>query len=116
MKTIVIMFVVLLCGCAAQGPIVDMKDVDPIKYDQDLRECQQYAQQGAGPGTGLVAGTLIGYGLGYLAARASGYDDPAEVGRGFAVVGAATGAGSGAQNEYAIVYRCMQGRGYHVLG
>jgi outer membrane lipoprotein SlyB len=116
LKLIPIVVLIVAAGCASRPkPIVDMKGVDPAKYEADLADCQKYADQGVGAGGGAVAGAAIGAGVGYVAGRAVGARDPSAIGRGGAVVGGAKGAAGGAHNRHSIVSKCMSGRGYRVL-
>jgi hypothetical protein len=107
--------VVLLAGCAARKPIVDMKGVDEAQYQADLAECEEYAKQAPGPGGGAAGGAIIGAGVGYVLGQAVGSRDPSAVGRGGAVVGGARGAGRGARERHQVVANCLKGRGYRVL-
>lgn len=117
MRTVlVVLMLIIASGCASRrGPIVDMKGVDHAKYEQDLSECQKYADQAMGAGGGAVVGAAIGAGIGYAAGRAVGARDPSAVGRGGAVVGGAKGAAGGARNRHSVVSKCLAGRGYNVL-
>ena len=108
--------VVLLASCAAPSPMVDTKGVDLNQYAVDLRECQAYAEQTYGAGTGAAAGAGMGYILGQVLARATGNRGLAnQTGRGAAILGGASGAGQGAMNQRQVVQRCLSGRGYNVL-
>ena len=77
-----------LAGCAYR-PIVDPKRSDMARYETDLAECRQIAEQAPGPGTGAAVGA--------------------------AVLGAAGGAGRGARDERQVIRNCMIGRGHAVL-
>jgi len=105
----------LLGGCAARKPLVDMKGVDPVQYQADLAECEKYAEQAPGPGGGAAGGAIFGGAIGYGVGRAVGVRDPSAVGRGGVVVGGARGAGKGAQTRKEVVSKCLTGRGYKVL-
>jgi outer membrane lipoprotein SlyB len=101
-------------GCAYR-PVVDPKRTDMAKYETDLVECRQVAEQGPGAGTGAAAGAVGGYAVGQLFARATGRSYHAnESGRGGAVLGAAGGAGAGAKNQRQIVKNCLTQRGHAV--
>ena len=106
---------VLLAGCAARKPLVDMKGVDEAQYRVDLAECEQYAEQAPGPGGGAAGGAIIGGAIGYGIGRAVGMNDPSALGRGGVVAGGARGAGRGAQTRKQVVSKCLSGRGYKVL-
>ena len=102
-----------LSGCAGYRPVVDMKGVDQAQYEQDLRECQQYAEQVNVAGE-TATGSAVGAAFGAAVTAVGG-------GRGTtgAAVGAITGAGVGgshaASGQRQIINRCMTGRGYRVL-
>lgn len=113
----------MLAGCATNRgmgdqyrPIVDMKNVEPGKFETDLAECQAYARETAGAGQGAAAGAIGGALLGALlqAAAGGGYsrNRGAAVG---AVAGGASGAAAGERNQRSVTMRCLQGRGYNVL-
>jgi hypothetical protein len=86
------------------------------KYETDLVECRQVAEQAPGAGTGAAVGAAGGYALGQVLARTTGRAGTAnEAGRGGAVLGAAGGAGAGAKNKRQIIKNCMTGRGHAVL-
>jgi hypothetical protein len=107
-------------GMAPPTPIIDTQGVDAAQYQQDLAQCQQYAQQvsvGEDTAKGVFGGALLGAAMGAAIGAATG--NPA---RGAAVGAAAGGIGGGAagagksvQERKQIVSRCMQGRGYNVL-
>ncbi len=110
----------LLAGCAtAPGganyrPMVDTGQRIGV-YEQDLAECQQYAQRAAGAGDGAVAGAVGGaIVMGVLSAilGGGGHGRWAAVG---ALSGAASGAASGETNQRDVIRRCMANRSYRVL-
>lgn len=107
--------ILILAGCAARKPLVDMKGVDQAQYETDLAECEKYAEQVGGPGAGAAGGAVIGGAIGYGVGRAVGVRDPSAIGRGGAVAGGAKGAGKGARNRHEVVSKCLTGRGYKVL-
>jgi|SRR5918999_783595 hypothetical protein len=105
----------MLAGCAYR-PVVDPKRSDMAKYETDLAECRQVAEQAPGAGAGALVGAGAGYAVGQVFARTTGRSNVAnEAGRGAAVLGAAGGAGSGARNKRQVIKNCMTGRGYAVL-
>jgi len=105
----------MLAGCAYR-PVVDPKRSDMAKYETDLAECRQIADQAPGAGAGALVGAGAGYAVGQVFARTTGRSNVAnEAGRGAAVLGAAGGAGSGARNKRQVIKNCMTGRGYAVL-
>lgn len=100
-------------GCAAHpDPIVDTKGVDMVKYEQDLQDCSQYADQ-IRTEVGVAKGAAAGAAVGAAAGAISG--DAAE-GAGYGAIGG--GAQSARLNEREkqdVVKNCMRGRGYRVL-
>ena len=118
-------FALAALGACAQTyhPIVDMKDVDPANYQQDLAECRQYAEQ-ANPAGEAVAGALLAAGLGAaLGAITGSFDGAVSVATGAAAgaalgstVGAASGGAHGVKRQIAVIDNCLRGRGYSVLG
>lgn len=110
----------ILTGCATTPgganyrPMIDSGQRIGV-YEQDLAECQTYAQRAAGAGDGAAAGAVGGaVVMGLLSAilGGGGHGRWAAVG---AVTGALQGAGAGEANQRAVVVRCMAGRGYNVL-
>ena len=110
----------LLAGCATApgganyAPMVDTGHRIGV-YEQDLAECQQYAQRAAGAGDGAVAGAVGGaIVMGVLSAILGGGGNGRWAAAG-AVAGGLQGAGAGEANQRAVVVSCMSGRGYQVL-
>ena len=110
-----------LAGCAqSYQPVIDMKGVDNAKYQQDLAECRQYAEQvnpyerGA---MGLAIGALGGAALGAVTGAAVGAPGTgAAIGAGAGgLTGAAVGGGTGAEQQKKIIDNCLRNRGYAVL-
>jgi outer membrane lipoprotein SlyB len=110
----------VVSSCAGYRPIVDMRGVDQAQYEQDLAECQSYAQQ-VNPAGQALAGGIIGAAVGaaFGAAIGAAWGDP---GGGAAIgaaaggtTGVASGAADGAQGQVDVIRRCMEGRGYSVL-
>jgi len=115
-----------LSACATGGantvPIIDAPNSPQLQAD--LAECQQFAAQRSVNGEVLTS-ALIGAGFGALAGSSFGGRPFSNRGRGEnalagALAGSAAGAGAGVfQGQAAqadIVYRCMAGRGYRILG
>ena len=112
--------IALLAGCATApgganyAPMVDTGHRIGV-YEQDLAECQQYAQRVAGAGEGAAAGAVGGaIVIGLLSAVLGGGGHGRWAAAG-AVAGGLQGAGAGEANQRAVVVRCMSGRGYQVL-
>jgi uncharacterized protein YcfJ len=113
------MFAFALSGCAAQqpgrDPIVDMKGVDPVQYEEDLAVCKQYAEQ-VGVARDTATGALVGAAIGGLAGAAADDSDSAKRAAGVgAVVGGAHGAFSGIEERDRVIRSCLRNRGYAVL-
>jgi outer membrane lipoprotein SlyB len=112
-----------LAGCAqSYQPVVDTRGHDSARYQQDLFECRQYAEQvspagkaavsglggaAAGAALGAITGALVG-GVGAGEAAAVG----AATG---GAVGVGAGAYSGVNDQQQIIDNCLRGRGYNVL-
>lgn len=107
-------FTLLLTACAQQ-PIIDTKGVNMTTYNQDLRECEAYADQvqiASKAAGGAVAGAVVGAVIG----AAVGNSDTAQRGAGAgAAAGAARGTGRGVHEKRQVVRNCLRNRGYAVL-
>jgi len=112
----------IVTGCATQNtgadyrPIIDSQGKDPARLQQDLSECQAYAQQVSSAAERAAAGAVAGALLGAVfaaAAGAKGYrNESAAVG---ALSGGLGAAAEGERDQRNIIRRCMNGRGYSVL-
>ena len=115
-----------LSACATSGantvPIIDAQNSPQLQAD--LAECQQFAAQRSVNGE-VLSSALVGAGFGALAGSSFGGRPFSRRGRGEnAVAGSLAGAAAGSavgvfQGQAAqadIVYRCMEGRGYRILG
>ena len=114
------LLIVALAGLVAAGcawrPMVDPKTTDMARFETDLAECKQIAEQGPGAGTGALGGAAVGYALGQVVARTTGNSHVAnEAGRGAAVIGGAKGAGAGEDGKRKVIRNCLAGRGHKVL-
>jgi hypothetical protein len=114
MKALTVVTVsVYISACSGHSPIVDTQGVDMSNYENDLAHCQQYAKQvSTGKDTAIGAG--LGAALGWAVSAVAGGDKSASAGVG-AVTGGAAGLGKSANEQKAIISRCLQGRGYKVL-
>lgn len=115
--------ILLISACTNRvvyKPIVDMKGVDPINYQQDLRECQGYAEQ-VSPTGEAIAGALVGAAAGAAIGAAAGSQfHQAGFGAQYgattgAAMGGVAGTASGVSGQAQVVGNCLLGRGYKVL-
>jgi len=105
----------LIGGCSSQpDPIIDTKGVNMAVYEQDLADCQAFAEQvpiedgmARGAATGAATGGAIG------AIREHG--DAVEGAAVGAVLGASKSGTQGAKEKEQVVKRCLRYRGYRVL-
>lgn len=105
-------------------PIVDLKAVDPVAYQQDHNDCWVLVQRSADPNVGVMAGPkqamVSGAGSGLMSAATGGSSSAVA---GNVVTGAIGGdiAGPMVQSlltEYAQsmwIGRCLENRGYEIL-
>ena len=123
MKQIAILIAAMvLTGCATYRPIVDQQSVySQDQYEQDLRECQAYAEQIA-PGQAALIGAGLGAGIGALAGLTVGIIfnvNPGELAAAGAAIGGLQGGTSSAAaaglSQIDVIRQCLRGRGYAVL-
>ena len=108
-------FILAITGCASKKVIVDTKGVDMSRYQQDLDECTQYAEEvetGSQVATGAVGGAVIGGAVGAILGGRRSAEKLAGVG---AVTGAAKGGSSAGKEKMQVIKNCLRGRGYRVL-
>ena len=112
---------VLLAGCTSvedltgNNPIIDSQGVNLARYDSDLLECQDYADQvqiAKKTAAGVVSGTVIGGVFGAVWGNSNTAQRGAGVG---AVGGGARGVGEGLRERERVIKSCLIGRGYRVL-
>ncbi len=112
-----------LAACAqTYQPIVDLGGVDQAKYQRDLADCRQYAEQ-VDPAGEAMAGALLGAALGAaLGAVTGSFDNGISAGTGAAAgaayggtLGVASGAAGGVGGQIDVIRNCLRGRGYNVL-
>lgn len=97
------------------NPIIDTKGVNVAQYNQDLAECQVYAdevQVAQKAAAGVVAGAAVGSVFGAVLGNSNTAKRGAGVG---AVGGGARGVGEGIREREHVVKSCLVGRGYRVL-
>ena len=104
----------LVTGCAGTGanfaPLVDGGNT--YRYQQNLAECQAYADQLASAGDAAVVGAVFGAGLGLLLAVVSGGtgDGFGRAMAGAGAVGGAVGAAGWTERKRQVA-RCARDRG-----
>lgn len=117
---------VMLAGCSGKGhrPLVDYAaspGKTPDIYEQDLLDCQQYAESvssGGSTARGAAGGAALGGILSGVVGAIVGGDFGTSVAAGAAsgaIGGGVGGAASAAQTQEQIINNCMRGRGYSVL-
>lgn len=118
-QRLALLFLVIATACTSD-PIIDTKGVDPARYQADLAECRDYADQVSVPanaaGGGLfggAAGAAIGAAIGAVTGNPG---TGAAVGAaGGGTSGAIGGTGRGVSKQDRVVRNCLRGRGYSVL-
>lgn len=119
----IILSFVVVTGCSGNGQfpgqtpvIVDTKGVNMSRYEDDLADCEAYAQQvnvGEKAVVHGATGAVIGGVLGSI------FDDrrtaPGEVAAAGGVLGTVKGASRGLNEQSKVLRRCLRGRGYKVL-
>lgn len=114
-KCVMLIVPALFFGCANYRPVVDTVGVDMRRYEADLRDCQNYAQQvnpAEHAAVGAVGGVILGAVLG---AMLGNRHSAGQVAGAYGVIGAAGGGAEGAAAQRNIINNCMMGRGYRVL-
>ena len=117
MKKIVVSAVLLLnvMGCAHE-PIVDRKGVDEAAYQSDLVECRALAEAVDTPSAALEGG-VVGAAIGGAVGAILGNSHDAGRGAGLgSIAGGGKGLTSAERRRQEVLYRCLKGRGYRVLG
>ncbi len=112
-----------LAGCAqTYQPVVDTKGQDSARYQQDLYECRQYAEQVSPAGQaavgglgGAAAGAALGAITGALVGGVSAGEGAAFGAATGGAVGVGTGAYRGIDEQQRVIDNCLRGRGYNVL-
>ena len=100
------------CSSSPQ-PIIDTKGVDMTQYEQDLAECEVYADE-VRTGEGVAKGTAGGAVVGGAVGAVGGGSGTRGAGVG-AVLGAAGSGRKAAEEKSRVVKTCLRGRGYKVL-
>jgi outer membrane lipoprotein SlyB len=110
-----------LCSCRSveeftgNTPIVDIRGVNMARYEADLTDCQNYADQ-VQVGRQIAVGAVAGAAVCGVFGAVIGNSDTAQRGAGIGAVGwGARGAGRGLQERERVIRRCLISRGYRVL-
>ncbi len=118
MQTILVtlLAVIWLSACTTTDEIiVDRKYSNMANYDEDLEECEGYAEQVA-TGRKAAKGAASGAAVGGLIGAIGGDSESTARGAGVgAVSGGAKGLNDGEQQELRVVKRCLRNRGYVLL-
>lgn len=110
----------LLVACASHntqsgGIIIDKKGVNMAAYQDDLHECQSYAEEisvAQKTGTKAAGGAVLGGAMGAI----WGNSETAAKGAGAGgLLGGVKGFSQASREKQQIVKRCLRGRGYRVL-
>jgi uncharacterized protein YcfJ len=120
-KTIISSILILsISGCANMGanyrPIIDSKVINRAKYEQDLKECQEFAKEAPSGMDGVIAGAVVGTLIGAAVGGSTGnsYIRNSTMNYG-GTYGALSGGASAEGTQRNIIKRCLTGRGYSVL-
>ena len=111
-------FTAVLCLAAActttSEIIIDEKHANMSRYEDDLADCELYAEQvavGEKTARGAASGGAIGGAVGAVSSRHS-TGEGAAIG---AITGGARGLNAGERDKVRVVKNCLRGRGYRVL-
>ena len=120
-KTLAVVLLFQLTACSSiedvtgNTPIIDTQGVNLSRYEDDLAECQAYADEvqiAQKAAAGSVSGAVIGGLLGAVWGNSNTAQRGAGVG---AVSGGAKGVIGGVRERDRVIKRCLMGRGYRVL-
>jgi outer membrane lipoprotein SlyB len=105
----------ILSGCASKQIVIDKQGVDMTRYEKDLAECQQYAEEidtGTQVAKNAAGSAAVGAAVGAILGDRHSAQKLAGVG---AVTGAAHGGARASEEQVRVVKNCLRGRGYKVL-
>ncbi len=114
------LFLILISLCMAAGCtttseiIIDQKGVSMSRYEENLAECESYAEQVAvaqKAAKGAASGAAVGGAIGAV----SGGRDAGEGAAIGAITGITKGLSEGERDKLRVVKNCLRGRGYRVL-
>lgn len=101
---------------AAGGFMVDAKNSNMSRYNQDLHECQTYAQKKSVAGdavSGAVTSAIVSGAIGAAIGDNSSWGRAGA--KWGAIEGLASGAAYGSEAKRDITRQCLKGRGYKIL-
>ncbi len=105
----------LITACTTTNEIIiDQKGVDMSKYEENLADCESYAEQvpvGKKAAKGGASGAVVGGAIGSVSDH-RGTGEGAAIG---AISGIAKGVNEGERSKMRVVKNCLRGRGYRVL-
>ncbi len=106
----------LNCSALREDPVIDKRGVNQAQYEQDLLECRHYAEE-VDSARAVIVGSATGAVIGGAVGAAVGNSTTAQRSAGVgAILGGAKGGLRTVDRKERIVQRCLQGRGYRVLG
>ncbi|MFT5141126.1 MAG: outer membrane lipoprotein SlyB [Rhodothermales bacterium] len=117
MKTIIVSIGLLatIVACTTTNEIIiDQKGVDMSRYEDDLDDCEGYAEQvaiGKKAAKGSASGAVTGGAIGAVSKR-SDAGEGAAIG---AITGGVKGLNEGEHMQLRVVKNCLRGRGYKIL-
>lgn len=113
--TVLLTLIACRSGPGYSGPIIDPQGVDMTRYQADLSECQDIADQvpvGERAVVGAATGAVIGGAIGAVVGNRNTATRGAGVG---AIGGGVRGTSSGLSERDRVVHNCLRGRGYRIL-
>lgn len=108
---------VITVACTTTSEIIiDDRGVDMAKYEDNLTDCEGFAEQvavGEKTARGAASGAVIGGAIGSVSdSRHHDAGEGAAIG---AITGGAKGLNEGERDKVRVVKNCLRGRGYRVL-
>ncbi len=113
LMAIVMLLIISACTTTSEI-IIDQKGVDMSRYEDNLAECQTYAEQvavGKKAAKGSASGAVVGGAIGSVSRR----EDAGEGAAIGAITGGVKGLNEGERDKVRVVKNCLRGRGYRVL-
>lgn len=99
----------------ANSPIIDTQGVSMARYEQDLIDCQSYADEAAVTQKAVI-GAVTGAAVGGVFGAVVGNSRAAQRGAGVGTIGGgARGISAGLRERERVIKNCLTGRGYRVL-